>query len=225
MPTHRPKPFARTGRVSGRKSRALRDRKSSGRWRSGWPSSRSESGTRTHTRASSPAGAAVRAGWRGLSLPRRGPSRRARTSSQSVGGRCRRISNVAAAAAAGAGADFRRANPRLAKVSLRHDHRWRRRGAGIGPTPHPDPPPQGGRENPEGGPRRQGGRENRETDLRPRREKIAPRRIQIGAAAVEVGAEVAASDRAVHRARAARLAPVTAPRQADGLRIALNTPE
>ena len=212
MPTHRPKPFARTGRVSGRKSRALRDRKSSGRWRSGWPSSRSESGTRTHTRASSPAGAAVRAGWRGLCLPRRGWSRRARTSSQSVGGRCRRISNVAAAAAAGAGADFRRANPRLAKVSLRHDHRWRRRGAGIGPIPHPDPPPRGGGEDPE-------------TDLRPRREKIAPRRIQIGAAAVEVGAEVAASDRAVHRARAARPAPVTAPRQADGLRIALNTPE
>ena len=212
MPTHRPKPFAPTGRVSGRKSRVLRDRKSSGRWRSGWPSSRSESGTRTHARASSPAGAAVRVGWRGLCLPRRGWSRRVRTSPQSVGGRCRRISNVAAAAAAGAGADFRRANPRLAKVSLRHDHRWRRRGAGIGPTPHPDPPPQGGREN-------------RETDLRPRREKTAPRRIQIGAAAVEVGAEVAASDRAVHQARAALPAPVTAPRQADGLRIALNTPE
>ena len=221
MPTHRRKPFGLTGRASGRRSRALQNRRSSGRWRSGSPNSKSESGIRTLTHANSPAGAAARAGWRGLCLPRRGWSRRARTSSQSVGGRCRRISNVAAAAAAGAGADFRRANPRLAKVSLRHDHRWRRRGAGIGPTPHPDPPQQGGRENPEGGPRRPGGRENPETELRPRREKTAPRRIQIGAAAVEVGAEVAASDRAVHRARA----PVTAPRQADGLRIALNTPE
>ena len=222
MPTRRPKPFARTGHASGRRSRALRDRRSSGRWRSGWRSSKSGSSIRTHTHASSRAGAAVPAGWPVSCPPQCGWSSRARTQPQSVGVPNPPISNLAAAGGDEAGAACRRPNPSRCRVRLSHDHRSLHRGGGIGP---PDPPPPGGRvtsPNPEGGPRRQGGRENRETDLRPRREKIAPRRIQIGAAAVEVGAEVAASDRAVHRARAA---PVTAPRQADGLRIALNTPE
>jgi len=113
-----------------------------------------------------------------------------------VGGHNRPISNVAAAAGDGAGADFRRANLEPSRVRFRHDHRWRRRGGEIGPQP--DPPP--------------------------RRER-ALSRIQIAAAAVEVGAGVGASDRAVLQARAARPAPVTAPHQADPFRITPNTPE
>ncbi len=62
MPTHRPKPFALTGRVFGRKSHARRDRRSNGRWTSGWQSSKSASGIRTHVHASSRAGAAGPAG-------------------------------------------------------------------------------------------------------------------------------------------------------------------
>jgi len=194
MRTLRLKPFALTGRASGRRSRAPRDRRSSGRWKNGWRSSRSGSG-RTHIHASSPAGAAARAGWPGLFPRQRGRSRHGKTSPRSVGGHNRPISNVAAAAGGGAGAEFRRANPGLCRVRFRHDHRWCRREGGIGP--HPDPPP-----------------------LRER----ALSRIQI-AAAVEVGAAVAARDRAVLQARAARPARVTAPHQADPLRIMLNTPE
>jgi len=195
MRTLRLKPFALTGRASGRRSRAPRDRRSSGRWKNGWRSSRSGSG-RTHIHASSPAGAAARAGWPGLFPRQRGRSRHGKTSPRSVGGHNRPISNVAAAAGGGAGADLRRANPEPYRLRFRHAHPRRRRGGEIGP--HPDP--------------------------RPRRER-APSRIQIAAAAVEVGAGVAASDRAVRQARAARQAPVTVPRPADPLRIRLNTPE
>jgi hypothetical protein len=224
MPTHRPKPFALTGRASGRKSRALRDRRSSGRWRSGWRSSRSGSGIRTHTHASSPAGGAVHAGWLALSPPHRGRSSRARTPSRSVGHN-RPISSVAGDDDAAAGADFRRASPGPRRVRFRHDHRLRHRGAGIGPLPNPDPPLRGGRENRETDPRRQGGRVDRETDPRPRRARAALSRIRIGGAAAEVGAAVAARARALLRARAARPARVTAPHQAEGLRSAVNTPE
>ena len=224
MPTHRRKRFGLTGRASGRRSRALQNPRSSGRWRSGSPNSKSESGIRTLTHGNSPAGAAARAGWRGLCLRQRARSRRARSWLRIGAGHNPPTSNVEAADGDGAGAEFRPA-PGQGRARLRQDRRWRHRGAGIGRTPHPDPPPHGGRGNPETGRRPHGGTVDPQTGPLPRRETAAPSRIRIAGAVVAVGAAVAARDRVVPQDRAARRAPVGAGHRTDGFGIALNSLE
>ena len=71
MPIRRPKPSARIGRASGRRSRARPARRSSARWKSGWPSSKIASSSRAR-RTSCRADGDGHAAWPGSSpRPRR----------------------------------------------------------------------------------------------------------------------------------------------------------
>jgi hypothetical protein len=95
MPTHRPKRSARIDRGSGRKNRGRLDRRSSARWRSGWPSSKSESSIRIPVPASSQPGVGVHVVWRasfrwrrrnGWSVRARPPNRNSRSNPGGVAG-------------------------------------------------------------------------------------------------------------------------------------------
>lgn len=147
-----------------------RARKSSGRWKSGWPSSKSESNRSTRAPASSPAAGAARAGWHESFRSWRAPSGRGRRRGQTLAGHQRPISNVAAAGVAAAAEVAQSPEGAIVRASLPSPNPCRARRDlsagrldGVGTRspdppvalPHPGPPPQGGREMRRAGRRRE----------------------------------------------------------------------
>ena len=188
-----------------------RVRRSSGRWKSGWPSSTNGSSRWTHAPVSSPAAGDVRAGWPESCRSRHAPSGRAKPPARRPADHPLPISSGAAADVDAVAEVVHVAEVAidLPRVRRRNRHRARHdlsaaRLGGNGEIPHAGHPPQGGRAMPRGvthnpGPQARGGREIRRGGRR-RETPAIPTGDGGGAAVVEDEAR----DRTVPRRVAAR---------------------